>query len=270
MRIKSILVVAIIAMAMLVAPASAGENVVVDGNVKNSNPFFWTESYTCPNYNYDFTGVSVYSIDDFIIKNGGCRVDILATAGDWNGQSDIESFEFEITKDNAVVVARNAFDTHTPLSFPFTSVFAMEGVNLTEAGTYKVTIYVDDGTTEIERSKTFTIKDTPMYEASDLHLNNIEANKNNSRTITVKNNWGSNDSYVQDVEVHNITVTTATGTFTIPTSCISVEPVPSGTFGVGESVTLTVYIDTTGMAVPKGTISSDDWVIAIGIQTTNT
>jgi hypothetical protein len=256
--------IALLLIAIITAlPASAEQMQIPDGNIKNSYPMFMDVPYE--NDGFIFTGTGVYSLDDFILKSGECRVDVMATTGDWNSVDDIEAIEFEVKKGNITVMARNEFDFQTNIARPF--VFAREQVTITEAGNYRVIIYVSDEQKTIKKTTTFKIVDTPEYETDGFNVNNMVANEVNEKSITVKNNWGYDQAYIERVETYNLTVTYSNSDldFTIPTERITVTPIPSEAFGQGEEITLTVMIDLTGMDVPDnfGTVSGEAWNIVI-------
>lgn len=243
-KLLSILLIA------LLAVGNAGA-VGVSGDCKNVKPFF-----------LDTDGLLVTSPDDFVLKDGSCIVNVDTFFGDWNGGNDIDAVDYEITNDDGLVISRTPFSLITPALPALPFVDAHETLTFTEADRYRVTVFVNDGDNEIQKSKAFRVLETPMFSVSDLNLGTLKPNTIVEKTITVTNNWGGPEASVTDLIVTPIEVIGDEGTTVIPVELVTTD-LPSAVFAPGETVTVTVTIDLTGVTVVHGSITPAEWELII-------
>lgn len=265
MKIGKILVVAIIAIAMLAIPVSAGHGQVT---VPNWEPFMFQDQATAmlmynnfvtDTNNVYFIGngvVAISPVDQFVISDDDSDADVefYAVAGDWNGRNTISDFDYVITDSDDNTVTSGTMDLVS------TSLFGMPfkvcGVDdeFTEPGDYTITVTVtDDGMQTCVGHVDFTIYDKPRYVVSDLTITEVTADGEVCGSFTVTNEYGATDATIDDVVYEAI----VGDGMTIPYECITVDGYDGETFSQGESIVVGVCIDTTGYELAHGTGSFD-------------
>jgi len=240
-------------MAMVVSPASAWEgNVDVNVNCMDYAPF--VES------------VALSSDDNFILHEGESTTDLKidAQVGDINGWFPIiNSVTYKVEMGSSEIIPETEFQD-TTFVFPWLRDCNADIEIPAAEGEYTVTVTVYDWSNEASQSETFTVTSEPAYEISSLELGEVEPGQTTSGEFTVTNNYGPDNSYVDNVAVQDIVLNDDNyGQSTIPAENITVT-LPEGTFAPGESVTVEVSIDLSETSLGPGeSVPEQEWTVTI-------